>query len=116
MNARWRVALGVLALVALWLLGLHVGGLDTGILFLAPAFLLLLPLLGGRYPGERLLTAFIPRARRAPRALASPRRAPATRSPRGGLLVACALAKRGPPVAAPAVRVPTAGSRPSPFF
>ena len=38
---------------ALWLVGLHVGGLDTGLLFLAPAFVLALPLLAGRYVGER---------------------------------------------------------------
>ena len=50
-----RAALGVAVMAALWLAGLEVGGLETGLMFLAPAFLLLLPLLAGRYPGERRL-------------------------------------------------------------
>jgi hypothetical protein len=96
-----RTVLGLLALVALWVLGLHVGGLDTGMLFLAPAFVLALALLAGRYPGERLLTRLVPRRRRAPRPLAGARPAPAPVPPRGGLLLACALAKRGPPAEQP---------------
>jgi hypothetical protein len=40
-----RVTLGVVVMAALWLAGLHVGGLDTGLMFLVPAFVLLLPLL-----------------------------------------------------------------------
>jgi hypothetical protein len=92
-----RVAAGVVVLAALWLLGLHVGGLDTGLLFLAPAFVLLLPLLAGRYPGERVLAPLLARVRRAvtPAPLV-PRRRPRL-VPRGGLLVGCSLAGRAPP-------------------
>src|SRR5689334_21482578 len=60
-----RVTAGVAVLGALWLLGLHVGGLDTGLLFLAPAFVLLLPLLAGRYVGEGALAPFVEPVRRA---------------------------------------------------
>jgi hypothetical protein len=94
-----RVAIAVALMAALWLAGLHVGGLDTGLLFLAPAFLLLLPLLAGRYVGERALAPeHAPGRRAAVRALRLPR--PATRLvPRGGLLVGCSLAGRAPPMA-----------------
>ncbi len=94
-----RTAAGVVVLGALWLIGLHVGGLDTGLLFLAPAFVLLLPLLAGRYVGERVLTPLVRPVRRAVAAafhLARPR---ARLVPRGGLLVGCSLAGRAPPVA-----------------
>src|SRR4051812_50206691 len=60
-----RATAGVVVLAALWLLGLHVGGLDTGLLFLAPAFVLLLPLLAGRYVGERRLAPLLARLRRS---------------------------------------------------
>jgi hypothetical protein len=95
------VIAGALALAALWVVGLHIGGLHTGLLFLVPAFVLLLPLLAGRYPGERLLCALIPQARRAPRLLTHGGRAEAA-AIRGALLLACALGKRGPPDGAPA--------------
>jgi hypothetical protein len=93
-----RVAIAVAVMAALWLAGLHVGGLDTGLLFLSPAFLLLLPLLAGRYVGERALAPErAPVRRAAVRALRLPR--PAARLvPRGGLLVGCSLAGRAPPV------------------
>jgi hypothetical protein len=94
-----RATAGVVILAALWLVGLHAGGLDTGLLFLAPAFVLLLPLLAGRYDGERALTPLAARARRVVAAafhLARPR---ARLVPRGGLLVGCSLAGRAPPVA-----------------
>jgi hypothetical protein len=92
-----RALLGVAIMAALWVAGLHVGGLDTGLLFLAPAFVLLLPLLAGRYPGEHALAAAGPRPRLAvPFRLALPR--PRARLvPRGGLLVGCSLAGRAPP-------------------
>ncbi len=93
-----RTAAGVVVLGALWLIGLHVGGLDTGLLFLAPAFVLLLPLLAGRYVGERVLAAAPPARRAVVHALRLPRPA-ALLVPRGGLLVGCSLAGRAPPVA-----------------
>jgi hypothetical protein len=93
-----RVTIGVAILAALWLVGLHVGGLETGLLFLTPAFVLLLPLLAGRYVGERVLAAGPPARRALVRALRPPRPA-ALLVPRGGLLVGCSLAGRAPPVA-----------------
>jgi hypothetical protein len=92
-----RVVVGVAVMAALWVAGLHVGGLDTGLLFLAPAFVLLLPLLAGRYPGEAALAAALPAVRRPPAfAIVLPR--PRVRlAPRGGLLVGCSLAGRAPP-------------------
>jgi hypothetical protein len=72
----------------------------SGLLYLAPALLLLIALACGHYPGERLLEA-VARPRRPVicrkgrprlRLLAAPRS-----SPRGGVLLALALAGRGPP-------------------
>ena len=94
-----RVTIGVAVMAGLWFAGLHVGGLETGLLFLTPAFVLLLPLLAGRYVGERALTPLVRPVRRAVAAafhLARPR---ARLVPRGGLLVGCSLAGRAPPVA-----------------
>jgi hypothetical protein len=97
---RLRVALGVAVMAALWLAGLRVGGLDTGLLFLAPAFLLVLPLLAGRYPGEGALRPRrVPPARRPLVLHLSLPRPPARLVPRGGLLVGCSLAGRAPPAA-----------------
>jgi hypothetical protein len=92
-----RAATGVVVLAALWLLGLHVGGLDTGLLFLAPAFVLLLPLLAGRYVGERALTPLRSAVRRPVAAALHLPRPRLRLVPRGGLLVGCSLAGRAPP-------------------
>jgi hypothetical protein len=92
-----RATAGVVVLAALWLIGLHVGGLDTGLLFLAPAFLLLLPLLAGRYVGERALTPLHRPVRRAAAAAIHLARPRLRLVPRGGLLVGCSLAGRAPP-------------------
>lgn len=72
----------------------------ASLLYLAPALLLLAALACGYYPGERLLVAVTrsapPTHRRAgdppPRPLLPPRS-----TPRGGVLLALALAGRGPP-------------------
>jgi hypothetical protein len=94
-----RAAAGVVVMAALWLVGLHVGGLETGLLFLAPAFVLLLPLLAGRYPGERVLAPLRRPVRRIViRAVHLPRPRVCL-VPRGGLLLGCSLAGRAPPVA-----------------
>jgi hypothetical protein len=93
-----RAAIGVVVLAALWLIGLHVGGLDTGLLFLAPAFVLLLPLLAGRYVGEGALAPLVERVRSAVAAAIHRARPRARVAPRGGLLVGCSLAGRAPPV------------------
>jgi hypothetical protein len=92
-----RATLGVVVLAALWLIGLHVGGLETGLLFLAPAFVLLLPLLAGRYVGERALTPLRSAVRRPLAARLDLPRPRVRLVPRGGLLVGCSLAGRAPP-------------------
>jgi hypothetical protein len=94
-----RVVIGVAVMAALWLLGLHVGGLETGLLFLAPAFVLLLPLLAGRYVGERALAPRRAPVRRVHAVVFELPRPRALLVPRGGLLVGCSLAGRAPPVA-----------------
>ncbi len=71
-----------------------------GVLFLAPALLLLATLHARRYPGERLLLGLSARARDKRLRPSRTRSAPATRSPhvpRGGLLMGFALAVRPPP-------------------
>ena len=94
-----RTTLGVAALVAIWLVGLHIGGLETGLLFLAPAFVLLVPLLAGRYPGESALAPLLRRPRRAIVRVLHVARRQVRLVPRGGLLVGCSLAGRAPPAA-----------------
>ena len=90
----------ILGLLVVALVGLQLTDSEPGLLYLAPALLLLAPLAFDRYPGERLLAA-VARARRpvprrqgrAPaRALVSP-----CCFPRGGALLSMALAGRGPP-------------------
>lgn len=81
----------------------HCGLSDSDLLCLAPALLLGATLLLRRYPGERLLTTLAARrqsgrARPQTGAPFSPSRTRA-RVPRGGLLIAFALAVRPPPAA-----------------
>jgi hypothetical protein len=94
-----RVVIGAAVLFGLWLLGLHLGGLDTGLLFLTPAFVLALPLLAGRYLGaDRLAARSAPLRRRVAAAIHLPR--PRVRLvPRGGILLGCSLAGSDPPLA-----------------
>ena len=71
-----------------------------GVLFLAPALLLLATLHARRYPGERLLLGLAARARNKRLRPPGTRSAPAARPPhvpRGGLLMGFALAVRPPP-------------------
>jgi hypothetical protein len=72
------------------------------VLLASPALVLALPLLAGRYVGEeriaRLAERFVVRVRRAmPRLTAHLPRAPRALLPRGGRLLACSMAERGPP-------------------
>jgi hypothetical protein len=95
-----RVAIGAAVLFGLWLLGLHLGGLDTGLLFLTPAFVLALPLLAGRYLGaDRLAARRAPLRRRVSAAIQRLPRPRVRLVPRGGLLLGCSLAGRAPPLA-----------------
>ena len=74
----------------------------TVLLLLAPALLLALLLALGRYPGSGALARVL--ERRRPRVVRRREihrplpRAPRRRRPRGGVLVALALAGRAPPV------------------
>jgi hypothetical protein len=95
-----RVLLGLTALAAA-LAGVQLAtGVAPDILIAAPCLLLLLPLAAGRYVGEDGLvrfghdTPFRPRVGARPPAM---RRGRAPGVPRGGLLIALALARRGPP-------------------
>jgi hypothetical protein len=77
-------------------------GVNPDVLLAVPALLLLLPLLAGRYLGEESLARLTGRAlgtrRRSPASIGARRRTPRV-LPRGGRLIATALAERGPPVA-----------------
>jgi hypothetical protein len=89
--------LGLLVLV--WASLLALGGGDQWLLHLLPLLLVVLPLLFGRFPGERALARSA--ARPAPRPEArrggfSLRRG-AVLPARGGRLIAYGLARRGPP-------------------
>jgi hypothetical protein len=80
--------------IGLWAPALHVV-----LLYVAPAALLALALLSGRYPGERVLARLARRGRRRPRRPASAPRPrvvfPSTLT--GGVLLASGLAGRAPP-------------------
>jgi hypothetical protein len=94
-----QLLLATCLLAAAGLLAGSVAGLGSGFLFIAPALLLALPLLAGRYLGaerlSRIARARLPR-RRARLSLSIPhtwRLVP----PRGGMLIAASLAVRPPP-------------------
>jgi hypothetical protein len=95
----------VCALPAFWLLTSRFLDLGLGWWFLAPAVLLALPLIAGRYVGAERLSRVAgrraPVVRHAGSSLLAPRprwRVP----PRGGLLIAASLAVRPPPSVLPA--------------
>jgi hypothetical protein len=99
-----RLLLAVCALPVFWLLTKGFLDFGLGLLFLAPAALLALPLIAGRYVGAEHLTRVA--ARRAPAirhsksSLSLPRRCWRV-PPRGGLLIAASLAVRPPPSVLP---------------
>jgi hypothetical protein len=88
-----------LALASLTLVGVH-----SDVLLAAPVLVFALPLLAGRYLGEeqlaRLAEAFLVRRRRPAVTIAPHARRSERRLPRGGRLIAAALAVRPPPAAA----------------
>jgi hypothetical protein len=78
-------------------------GLDTGLLLLSPALVLLVPLLAGRYVGADTLERLAarrsrPHRRVRPASAPLPRPRPRATLVRGGRLLAAALAERGPPL------------------
>lgn len=104
---RERITLLVMALVSpLVVVGMMSAGLDAGVLLATPSLLLVLPLLCGRYVGEDRIARIAARMRgsrsRPPRrGIPEPRtpRRPGPVLPRGGRLLATALAVRPPPAA-----------------
>jgi hypothetical protein len=98
-----RILLGLAALTVLLAVLQSATGISSDVLLAAPALVLLLPLLAGRYVGEdgiARLGAFLapPRRPSVVARAALPRRAPRVLA-RGGRLIAVALAQRGPPAA-----------------
>ena len=90
------------AITAVWTLGMLILGVSDALIYLAPALLILLPLVSGRYPGDEVLVRAArrahPRRRRLPGAEPRPTRPPTVELlPRGGRLVGAALAGRAPP-------------------
>jgi hypothetical protein len=90
---------GFALLVVAWMVAQAITGTETGLLYLAPALVLALPLVGGHYVGEDQLVAAAAGGGKVARA---PERVAATHTfvrvmQRGGRLVACSLAKRPPP-------------------
>ncbi|HZO05566.1 MAG TPA: hypothetical protein VFB52_04205 [Solirubrobacterales bacterium] len=96
--ARFSPRLG-LALTLVWVALLALTGAEHALLFLAPALLIAIPLLGGHYVGEELIARLVRRRRRPrpARALVARRVAPAPAAPRGAALLALGLAVRPPP-------------------
>jgi len=90
-----------LALTGAWALALAFAGSTDVFFYLAPALLIVAPLLAGRYPGEDLIERFVAERDRHPRRYAPSFRripgAPAIWLPRGAGLLAFSLAKRPPP-------------------
>jgi hypothetical protein len=97
-----RLPAALLAVTLVWCLALALLGAHDGLLFLVPALLLAAPLAARRYPGEEVLHALASRPRSTRRRAAARRFAPAVQAawlvPRGALLIATSLAKRGPPL------------------
>jgi hypothetical protein len=95
----------LLALIALALaVALVQAATGVEVLWASPALVLALPLVAGRYVGERgiarLAARLVVPARRAARSLSARLpRAPRALLPRGGSLLAASLAERGPPLA-----------------
>jgi hypothetical protein len=105
MRVRTRAVLLALAAAVLAVAVARAGAsVGADALIALPALLLLLPLVVGRYVGAERLVRLVRRVLPAPRrrghrpvARRRPDRRPA---PRGGLLIAVSLARRGPPASA----------------
>jgi hypothetical protein len=83
-------------------------GLSEAIPYLLPPLLLLAALTARRYPGERALLAMMQKTRSSPRRVAvrviRRHSRPRALVPRGGALIAFALAVRPPPLAAASLK------------
>jgi len=91
-----------LAATVCWVAALALTGSTDALLFMAPALLIAIPLLGGRFFGEELIVRLASRRARPRRAaVTAPALPPAPSAwlPRGARLIAASLAKRPPPAA-----------------
>lgn len=100
-RAHLNVALiaGVAVLVGAWLA--HVPGMTAGLAYLGPAVFVFALLWLGRYPGEKAILALTWSAhhqRTGTRNRSTPPRPVRSYMPRGGNLLATALAGRAPPL------------------
>lgn len=91
-----------LAITLFWVAALALTGATDALLFLAPALLIAIPLLGGHYLGEELIVKLASRRSPRPRHAkpVSVRQLPSTLAvwrPRGATLIAFSLAERPPP-------------------
>jgi hypothetical protein len=104
MTRRDRQLLFGLAAMTIVLAVLTLVGLHSDVLLAAPVLVFALPLLAGHYVGEEQLARLAAAFQRAPRrpagTIAPPARRSENRLPRGGRLIAAALAVRPPPVVA----------------
>jgi hypothetical protein len=91
-----------LVITLCWAAALAFTGSTEALLFMAPALLIAIPVLGGHYIGEELIVKLAARRARPPRrATTSPAwplpSTPESWRPRGTGLIAFSLAKRPPP-------------------
>ncbi|HEX4465145.1 MAG TPA: hypothetical protein VH042_10955 [Solirubrobacterales bacterium] len=103
MRLATRLSSGLaLTVTVCWALALALSGSTDTLLFLAPALLIVAPLVAGRYPGEELIAKLVAERSQRPRRPAavlapSPRSVVASSSPRGTGLLAFSRAERPPP-------------------
>ena len=106
-NARdLKLMLLAVALFVGFVATVFAGGLNPDVLLFAPLFVLVVPLLAGRYVGEdaiRRLAVFVRRRRRAPAVIGGLQVARVAPVAVRGRLVAGVQACRPPPAAAPAL-------------
>lgn len=97
-----RILLALCVLAVGFAVAHNAAGLSIGFLFMAPALVIAMALVAGRYVGEDKLTRFVralPRVRPAVPSGRTPRLPFACLLPRGGRLIASSLAVRPPPAA-----------------
>lgn len=91
-----------LTITVCWAFALALSGSTDTLLFLAPALLIVAPLIAGRYLGEELIAKLVAKRDRPPRrsAVVAARvpRPPLAWSPRGARLLAFSRAERPPPL------------------
>ena len=95
-----RMSWALAAVASAWVILLTLAGIEDLLLYLAPALLMAIPLVCGRFPAERALTRLVSRHRRRETECddAAPQPRLTRRSAiRGARLIAHSLAGRAPP-------------------